>query len=150
ATGKKLRSLASASCAAFTSDGGILATTPADGFLCDAACLWRMSDGKQIGRWKISEPIRAIAFSPDDKRLATSGLGGAIRLFDVERGEGLKAGRGTTGPVEKALLDNCHNIPNDSLPVHYEQWRTTVAENESPEEDFMSKQTVLPNGVARW
>jgi hypothetical protein len=48
------------------------------------------------------------------------------------------------------LRDNCHNIPNGSLPVHSEQWRTTVAENESPEENFMSKQTVPPNGVARW
>lgn len=50
----------------------------------------------------------------------------------------------------KGLSDNCHNIPNGSLPVHSEQWRITVAENESPEEDFMSKQTEPPNGVTRW
>jgi hypothetical protein len=30
------------------------------------------------------------------------------------------------------LMDNCHNIPNGSLPVHSKQWRATVRENESP------------------
>src|SRR5215469_2282370 len=29
-------------------------------------------------------------------------------------------------------MDNCHNIPNGSLPVHSEQWKGTVAENSSP------------------
>ena len=31
-----------------------------------------------------------------------------------------------------AYEDNCHNIPNGSLPVHSEQWKGTVAENSSP------------------
>jgi hypothetical protein len=49
-----------------------------------------------------------------------------------EEGNPIPANADTRHEIYKRLMDNCHNIPNGSLPVHSEQWKGTVAENSSP------------------
>jgi WD40 repeat protein len=61
--------------------------------------IWRLSDGKRTATLSLSYPLRAIAFSPNGKTLATATDGSAVVLYDVATGKRLAVLRGHTGGV---------------------------------------------------
>jgi RNA polymerase sigma factor (sigma-70 family) len=65
---------------ALSPDGKTLAVAP----LGKAPALWDVESGKMVGRMPGEEPVQALAFSPDGKRLAAGiDSSDAIRLWDV-------------------------------------------------------------------
>jgi RNA polymerase sigma factor (sigma-70 family) len=76
---------------ALSSDGKLMAS---GGFVNEKgnyfARLWEVQTGKELRRFmhgKSSYGIPSLAFSPDDKTLATRAHDGRMRLFDVETGK---------------------------------------------------------------
>jgi HEAT repeat protein len=62
--------------------------------------LWEMPTGKEVRRLSgHAEAVRALAFSPDGRRLLSAGQDGALRLWQVADGKELRKFDGHTGPV---------------------------------------------------
>ena len=81
-TGKVIRSLpGSYGCAAFSSDGKLLAAPIRDGIK-----IWESGTGKELKSWAEGPPmITRIAFSPDDKYLAAASFGGDVKIWDTTK-----------------------------------------------------------------
>ena len=60
--------------------------------------LWDLETGKEVRKWTGhgSDFVMSVSFSPDGKRLLTAILGGPVRIWEVESGQGLKDGRGAS------------------------------------------------------
>jgi WD40 repeat protein len=68
---------------AFSHDGSMLASAGVDNLMF----LWQTSNGAQLRGWSNEgQGVRALAFSPDDALLATSGPGGSIRILNLRTG----------------------------------------------------------------
>jgi len=61
--------------------------------------IWRIRDGKLTATLPLSYPLRAIAFSPNGRTLATATDGSAVVLWDVATGRRVAVLRGHTGGV---------------------------------------------------
>lgn len=65
----------------FSADGKLLVAGKSNQLI-----LWDMSTGKELGRLKgHSSTSYALAFSPDNKMLASGGYDGTIVLWDLDR-----------------------------------------------------------------
>jgi WD40 repeat protein len=87
---------------AFSSDGKVLAATgsslatKADFDFRDAIVLWDVATGKELRRfpgvpanrkWEIHRQVRGVAFSPDDKTLASAESDSTVALYEVATGK---------------------------------------------------------------
>ena len=62
--------------------------------------IWDVLSGRQVLSFKVgSGLIERVAFSPDGRRLATSGWDGVVRLMDVATGREVLALRGHSDRV---------------------------------------------------
>lgn len=79
-------------------------------FARDNVHLYSSSDDKTITRWKVASatPVRslnvgayadAVAFSPDTKQLAIAAHNGQVRIYDVEKGNQIRAIQAHTKPA---------------------------------------------------
>jgi WD40 repeat protein len=83
-------------CAAFSPDGGALASGGADG----AVRLWDAQTGEQLSAPRChGSEVRCVAFSPGGGALASGGDNGAVRLWDAQTGEQLRALEGHSASV---------------------------------------------------
>lgn len=57
------------------------------------------TEGKVQTLRAASQPLRALAFSPDRQRVASGGLGGVVRLWDLKSGQSLAEHSGHTDTV---------------------------------------------------
>jgi hypothetical protein len=71
--------------AAFSPDGGTLATAGANGSSSGSIRLWDVATQQEIGTSMTAdpEPVYALAFSPDGATLATAGGDGRARVWNV-------------------------------------------------------------------
>jgi hypothetical protein len=76
--------------AAFAPDGEVLATSH-----YRATKLWNVEDGRLLHALPESYYMNVLTFSPDGKLLATSGTGGEITLWSVEKGQAIRELEGT-------------------------------------------------------
>ena len=67
---------------AFSRKPGLLATVGED----NAVRLWDVARGRQIRVWQHTNWVRAVAFSPDGKLLASSCFDDTVRVFKVKTG----------------------------------------------------------------
>jgi hypothetical protein len=86
-TGKRVN------CAAFSPDGGLLATGGED----SAIRFWDVATGKEV-RTLPGRGVHSLAFSADGTRLASAGEGGTVRLWDVRTGKQLRKWKGSELP----------------------------------------------------
>lgn len=85
---------------AYSHDGRLLATSSEDG----TAAVWDGRTGDRLHRFSGGEP-RALAFSPDDRRLYTAGDAGVIQAWNVAGDDRqLTLGEETNSPEEGLAL----------------------------------------------
>jgi WD40 repeat protein/beta-lactamase regulating signal transducer with metallopeptidase domain len=72
-------------CVGFSRDGQLLAAGGGDWNEGGASMvtLWDSANGKQTARLDHPQPVLAVCFAPDRQTLATGGLDGAVRLWDL-------------------------------------------------------------------
>jgi WD40 repeat protein/serine/threonine protein kinase len=85
-SGKPLRPIATSTfhgvnCLAFSTDGKVLATAGAEGFVT----LWEVATGRQITNNLLGHTgmLRSLAYSPDGRTLASASEDGTVILWDV-------------------------------------------------------------------
>src|SRR5262249_23146691 len=87
--------------AAFSPDGGVLAFgSGADG----KVHLWERASGKDVASFGKHDGLRGVAFSPDDRLLASWGWEGPVRLWDPATGTELGQLNGHRGGVSSAAF----------------------------------------------
>jgi WD40 repeat protein len=90
--------------AAFSPDGRLVAAATADGSA--KLMKWDGAGGKDLVECKgRGEPLTALAFTPDGKKLVTNNLGRTVRFWDAATGEELAAVRGPENRVLALTAD---------------------------------------------
>ncbi len=86
---------------AFAPNCKVLASAKGNGTIC----FWDPETGKEIRKWvAATKGLRALAFSPDGKVLASSAMyDGAIRLWDPATGKEINPPVGHTGGIDTLL-----------------------------------------------
>ena len=104
ATGRELKTLTGhtgdVSTVAFNHNGSLLASGDGD----NSTRIWDVESGRQLnvmpGGGNSGSMVRGVAFSPDDRRLATVNSGSAdVKIWDVTSGREVSTFRGHTGSV---------------------------------------------------
>ena len=82
---------------AYSPDGRLLAAS--EGYPNGTVAVWDLVAPKvPIAEWKTDMHVVGLAFHPDGKRVATSGVDGAVKVWNVSTGKLLMALDGCDGP----------------------------------------------------
>jgi WD40 repeat protein/serine/threonine protein kinase len=134
---------------AVSSDGSRFATTGADP-ADNTATVWDIETGKRLLVLTGPDVGRpAVAFSPDDRLIATSHKDGTVRLWDGDTGEQVRSLRGPAGPVATPSFSPDGKLLASAGPRAVRVWEVAGGRRETvltADEDLVTKAEFSPGG----